>query len=147
MNAVVSLGRRFGRPERISLAIALAWGAGLIIGALVAPVYHTSGASSSGTVTGGSATLVGVNGWGVLLVVAAPLVAALVIGGVLWRRAGHPGAGIFGWTVVGLLSAFNVLAMASIGVFVLPVTVALIIACSTHGRRPRGVVTRSGFAS
>ena len=143
MNAVGSLGSRFGRPERISLGIALAWGLGMVIAAFVAPVYHSSGVSTTGAMTDGSATLVAVNGWRALLVAAAPLAAALATGGVLWRRAGRPGGGFIAWTVVGLLGVFNVLAMASIGVFVLPVTIALIVACGTHGHRPHGVVTRS----
>jgi len=136
VNAVGSLGSRFGRPERVSLTIALVWGAGLVIAALAAPVYQTSGASSSGGATDGSATLVGVNGWGALIAASAPLVAALLIGGLLWQRAERAGAGVLAWTVVGLLGCFNALAMASIGVFVLPVTLALVVACSTHARRP-----------
>jgi len=147
VNVVGSLGRRFGRPERISLAIALAWGAALVIAALVAPVYQTSGASSSGGATDGSATLVGVNGWGALIAASAPLVAALLIGGLLWQRAERAGAGVLAWTVVGLLGGFNGLAMASIGVFVLPVTVALIVGCGTHGRHPQGTTARSSFVS
>lgn len=147
MSAVGSPGRHFGRAELISLVIALVWGAGLVIAAVVAPVYQTSGASSGGAATSGSATLVGVNGWGVLLVAGAPLIAALVTGGALRRRAGLPGAGILAWAVTGLLICGNVLAMLSIGAFVVPVTVALAVACVTHGSSRRGVVPRSGFAS
>lgn len=147
MNVVGSSGSRLGRSERISLAIALVWGAAVVIAALVAPVYQTSGASSSGAVTHGSATLVGVNGWGALIAASAPLAAALMVGNVLWRRAERPGAGVLAWTVAGLLACLNILAMASIGAFVLPVTVALIVACSTHGRRPQGTAARSSFVS
>jgi len=147
VSAVGSLANRFGRFERISLVIALAWGAGLAVAALVVPVYKSSSVSSSGTVPDGSATLVGVNGWGALLVAVAPLAAAMVTGSALWRRAGRQGAGVFAWAVTGLLVCFNLLAMLSIGVFVLPVTLALVVACATHGRKPHGVVTRSGVAS
>ena len=155
VSAVGSVGGRFGRFERLSLAVALAWGIGLVVAALLVPVYQssgisssgTSGASSSGTMTGGSATLVGVNGWGALLVAGAPLAAAMVTGCTLWRRAGRPGAGVVAWTVTGLLVCFNLLAMLSIGAFVLPVTLALVVACGTHGRKPHGVVTPSGAAS
>jgi hypothetical protein len=146
MNAVGSSGSRFARPERISLAIALAWGVGLVIAAFVAPVYQSSATSSSGAATAGSATLIGVNGWVGLLAAAAPLAAALVTGGALWRRAGRAGAGIAAWIVVGVLAGFNVLAMLSIGVFVLPVTIALVVACGWHGRQPRGVIARPGTA-
>ena len=137
-----ALDRRFGRLEWISLAIALASGTGLVIVALLAPVYQSQGVSSSGTMTEGSATLVGVNGWVALLVAGAPLAAAVVTGYGLWRRAGRPGAGVPAWTVTGLLACFNVLAMATIGMFVVPVTAALLAACAAHGRRPHGEVTR-----
>ena len=147
VSAVGSLVRRFGRPEWISLAFALVWGAGLVIAALLVPVYQSSSNSGSGAVTDGSATLVGVNGWGALLAAGAPVAAAVVTGCALWRRTGRHGAGVLAWTVTGLLACFNFLAMLSIGVFVIPVTLALAIACGTHGPKPRGVVTRSGAAS
>lgn len=142
MSAGGSLDRRFRRLEWISLATALALGTGLVIVALLAPVYQSQSVSSSGTMTNGSATLVGVNGWGALLVAGAPLTAAVVTGCGLWRRAGRPGAGVLAWTVTGLLACFNVLAMATIGVFVAPVTVALFAACAAHGGRPHGEVPR-----
>ena len=142
MSAVASLDRRFRRPEWISLAIALALGTGLVILALLAPVYQSQSVSSSGTMANGSATLVGVNGWGALLAAGAPLAAAALAAYGLWRRAGRPGAGVLAWTVTGLLACFNVVAMATIGVFVVPVTVALFIACATHGGRPHAQVTR-----
>jgi hypothetical protein len=125
----------------ISLAIALALGAGLVIAAVLAPVYQSQSVSSSGSVTNGSATLVGVNGWGALLVAGAPLAAAVVAGCALWRRAGRPGAGVLAWTVTVLLACFNLVAMATIGLFVVPLTVALFAACAAHGGRPRGEVT------
>ena len=119
----------------------------MAVAALVVPVYQSSSHSSSGTMAAGSATLVGVNGWGALLVAVAPLAAAMVTGWALWRRAGRQGAGVLAWAVTGLLVSINLLAMLSIGVFVLPVTLALVIACATHGRKPYGVVTHSGVAS
>ena len=142
MSAVGSLDRRFRRPEWISLAIALASGTGLVILALLVPVYQSQSASSSGAMTNGSATLVGVNGWGALLAAGAPLAAAVVAGCGLWRRAGRPGAGVPAWTVTVLLACFNVLAMATIGVFVVPLTLALFAACAAHGGRPRREVTQ-----
>jgi hypothetical protein len=132
--SVGSLGSRFGCFERISLVIALLWGAGLVVAAILAPVYQSSGVSSSGGVTDEPATLVGVNGWHALLVAGAPLAASVVTGWSLWRRPGRPGAGVLAWAVTGLLICFNFLAILSIGVFILPVTLALAIACGTHGR-------------
>ena len=142
MSAVGSLDRWFRRPEWISLAIALASGTGLVILALLAPVYQSQSVFSPGTMTNGSATLIGVNGWRAMLVVGAPLVAVAVAGYGLWRRAGRPGAGVLAWTATGLLACFNVLAIATIGVFVIPVTVALFAACAAHGGRPHRAATQ-----
>jgi hypothetical protein len=126
----------------MSLAVALASGTGLVIAALLAPVYQSQTFSSSGTMTNGSATLVGVNGWRALLVAGVPLAAALVTGCGLWRRAGRPGAGVLAGTVTALLASFNVLAIATIGLFVVPVTAALFAACAAYGGRPRGAAAR-----
>jgi hypothetical protein len=120
------------RAEQISLIVALAWGLLLLIAAAVVPVYSTETQTTSGAITTGTATLVQVNGWHALLVVAVPLACAALVGALLWRRVGKPGAGPVAWTVTALLAGFNVLAMLSIGVFLLPVTVALIIACTSH---------------
>src|SRR5215471_3264829 len=54
--------------------------------AALVPVYASVGASSAGAASHGSATLVGVTGWRVLLVVGVPLVATALVGGALWRR-------------------------------------------------------------
>ena len=147
MSAAGSLDSRFGRLQRISLASAVVWGAGLVIAAVFAPAHQSSKVSTTGTVTDGSATLVGVNGWGALVVAGAPLAVTLVIWYALWRRRGQQSAGTLAWVVTVLLVCFNLLAMLSIGVFLIPVTVALVIACSTHGRQPGGVISRSRVPS
>lgn len=137
MHTAGLLGARFGRLERVSLLIALAWAAGLVAVALVAPVYESAGVTSQGTVTHGSETFVAVNGWGAMAWVSAPLIAAAVTAYALWRRAGRAGAGVLAWTVTGLLACFSLVAILTIGVFVLPVTGALIVACSARGGRLR----------
>ena len=136
-----------GRLEWASLAIAAVWGAGLLAAAAFVPVYSSVGASSSGVVSQGSATLVGVNGWRVLLVVGVPLVATALVGGSLWRRGPRKGAGVFAWTIAGLLAVFNVLALASIGVFVIPVTACLVVACTGHERKRGSQAHHPGLAS
>jgi len=138
---------RLGRLEWVSLAIAAAWGAGLLAAAALVPVYASVGASSSGAGVPGPVTLVGVNGWRVLLVVGVPLAATAVAGGALWRRGPRPGAGVLAWTITGLLVVFNALALASIGVFVIPVTVCLVVACAGHERKRGSQVHRPGLAS
>jgi hypothetical protein len=147
VSATGSLDSRFGRLERISLATALVWASGLVIAAALVPAYQSSGVSSSGTVIDGSATLVEVNGWSVLLVAGAPLAAALVTWYALWRRRGRDGAGVLAWVVTALLGCLSFLAMLTIGVFLLPVPIALVIACGTHGHKPHGAITGSGASS
>jgi hypothetical protein len=78
--------------------------------------------------------LVGENGTGVIGVVVIPLVVAVVVAAVLSRRSTAPSAGPDAWTATGLLATFNVLALLSIGIFVLPVTVCLVVACMQHAR-------------
>ena len=141
MSAVGSLGSRFGRLEGVSLAFALVWSTGLVIAAFRLPVYRSLSVSghslsffSSHAATSGSATLVAVNGWGGVVLVAVPLAAAVVVACALWRRIADEGAGGLAWTATFLLICFNVLAMLSIGLFVVPATLALLVACTQHGR-------------
>jgi len=133
MTIVSAVVTRLGRVASLALLFAALYGAALIVGGFVAPVYESETGSSSGGVTHGTDTLVGVNGLGVVIVLGLPLLVTLAVGCALWpssRRGAMPVA----WTLTGLLAAFNLLAMLSIGVFVLPVTAALIVACGT--RRP-----------
>jgi len=122
---------RGGRRASGLTAAAFVWAAGLVVAALVVPVYSgtetTGGPGLVSTTTTTSSTLVGVNGHGVLLVVALPaLLTALV-----WlalhdkRTHGRRISGYIAWSLIGLLGAFCLLAMLSIGVFVLPVALLL----------------------
>ena len=146
MGGVAPQAGPLGRLEWVSLAISAVWGAGLLAAAALVPVYASVGVSSPGAVSHGSATLVDVNGWRVLLVVGVPLVATAMVGGALWRRGLRQGAGAFAWTIAGLLVVFNVLALASIGVFVIPVTASLVVACAGHERNRGGQVRHPGLA-
>jgi hypothetical protein len=137
---VVSLGStvatRLGRVGSVALATAAVYGLLIVLAGFLAPVYRSTSASSSGEVTHGTDTLVGMNGSGVLVVLAVPLLVTVTVGAVLWQRSWRlslPTA----WTLTGLMAVLNVLAMMSVGLFFLPVTVALVVACSTcRPRRP-----------
>jgi hypothetical protein len=48
--------------------------------------------------------------------------------------------------VTGLLACLNVLALLTIGVLILPVTIGLVVACATHGGAPAGGVARARAA-
>ncbi len=95
--------------------------AAALIGAAVAlPLYSGSAPQ----------TLVQVNGGKVIFIVAVPLVGALLAIGTIVVRLGHArdGVGVFTWLVLGVLGAFTLLGILTIGVFVAPVTVCLLIA-------------------
>jgi hypothetical protein len=118
----LTVARELGAARTAALAIALTWSVALIVGAYVLPVY-------SSDVPGTADTLVAVNGNGVAITISVPLVITLAVAALLWRRRSRD-AGAVAWTLTGLLVAGNLLAMLSIGVFVLPVTICLLVACA-----------------
>jgi hypothetical protein len=120
---------RLGRVPAVSLLAAAAYGVALVVAAFVAPVYETDSSSSSGQTSQGYDTLVGVNGLSAAVVLAVPLLVTLAVGCALLLGS-HRGALPVAWTLTGLLAAGNLLAMMSVGVFVLPVTTALVLACA-----------------
>ena len=119
---------------RISLAGAAVWGV-LLIGVGFLPTYESESVSSTGVVTRSSETLVSENGAGVLLLLAIPLLVTIVVIGALVglpRRAGLALA----WTLTGLVGAFTTLGMLTIGIFVMPAAVALVVACTLRTVTP-----------
>lgn len=111
----------------MALAVAAVGATAVLLAGFLLPVYSSVGGSSSGAVVSGSDTLVGVNGPAVAWVLAVPLLATAVVAGALWWRA-RPLA----WTVTALLAAFNLAALLSVGLLIVPVTVALVAACALH---------------
>jgi hypothetical protein len=119
----------------LALATAAIWAVALVISAFLLPVYGTATYVSSGTDTGISPvpvpitqTVVEVNGLVGVVAMAVPLMAALVVLAAL-RRGVHGVSLIVVWTATGLLALFNLLAMLSIGVLMIPATGALLVAC------------------
>ncbi len=119
---------QLGRVPALALLVATAYGVALVVAAFALPVYDSSSSSSSGEATQSSDTLVGVNGPGAALVLGVPLLVTLAVGCALWL--GSRWALPIAWTLTALLAAGNLLAMLSVGVFVLPVTAALVFACA-----------------
>ncbi len=119
---------RLGRVPAVALLVAAAYGVALVVAAFALPVYDSDSSSSSGETSQASDTLVGANGMGVALVLAVPLFVTVAVGCALALRSrwSLPIA----WTLTGLLAALNLLAMLSVGIFVLPVTAALVLACA-----------------
>ena len=121
---------RLRKVTFVALLFAVAYSLALLLAGYLAPVYSTETSLSRGEISRGSATLVAENGPSVVFVLGIPLLVSLAVGAALMlytRRGAIPIA----WALTGLLALFNLLAMLSIGVFVLPVTGALIVACAT----------------
>jgi len=113
-----------------------AWGVALVAGAFVVPVYSglsvSAGSSGEQVTHSYSSTLVEENGFGVLIPVAIPLVLAALVWFALHRRCsrGSRWGGPIAWSLVAVLGLFSLVAVWTIGVFVLPVAVLLGIAAS-----------------
>lgn len=124
---------------RVALVLALVWSVLLVLAAFTLPLYGYS--SSSATVDGsggteeitGTATLVQVNGWTAVLVLAIPLAVTLLVG--LLLGVGGRGQRAVAWALTALLGVFTVLALLSVGLFMVPVVVALVVACASAGSR------------
>jgi hypothetical protein len=138
---------RLGRFPAVALLAASAYGVALVVAAFVAPVYETDSGSSTGQTGRAYDTLVGENGLGAAAVLAVPLLVTLAVGCALWLGS-HRWALPVAWTLTGLLAAANLVAMLSVGVFVLPVTTALVLACarSRPPARPPAVFTPPQWA-
>jgi len=119
---------RLGRVPRVALITGTVWAVALVVAGFVAPVYDSAGVSSSGAATHTTKTLVEVNGAAVVVVLAVPLLLTLLVAGLLRLRS-HRWALVLAWSLTGLLAVFNLLAMLSIGAFVVPVTLSLMVAC------------------
>lgn len=116
-------GTRVARPARLSLLVAAACGVGLVAWAFLYPAYEETTDEVSTTQT---RTLLEVNGPGALAPVLIPLAVTLLVAVLLHMRV--QAARVVASVLVGLLYAFAAIAMLSIGIYVLPVAIALTVA-------------------
>lgn len=137
MSAVAQLGN----VRRVALLVALVWSVALPIAGFTFPMYSVEVASSSGTITHGSDTLVGVNGPQVVMILLVPLLVSVVVTAALLMRRIR-GAIVLAWTMTAALVGLTALALLSIGIFVLPVPVALLIACAAEPAQSRSAAPR-----
>lgn len=130
--------KRLERTTFMALLGAAFWGAILLAGAFFFPAFSSAGeevpavgaVTEAPVTTHTTAALAGVSGADAIAAAGVPLLAAVAVA-VALRLSSRRGAVPVAWILTGLLAAFNLLTMASVGLFFLPVTVALIIACCT----------------
>jgi len=108
------------------------WSVGLVAAALWVPVYDSGTSAPGGTSSSVSSTLVQVNGMKVLIPVGVPLVVVgLVAAALCYRRSrGKQGAGAIAWVSAGLLGLLALVGILTVGVFVLPVAVVVMVVCT-----------------
>ena len=124
--------RANGRSHWLLLPAAL-WSVGLVVAALLVPVYDTGASQPGRSASSVSTTLVQMNGMRVLIPVGVPLaVVGLVAAALRHRRSrGKQGAGVPAWILGGLLGLLALVGMLTIGIFVLPVAVVVIVVCAS----------------
>lgn len=132
-------GHGEARPDvrtgaRVALVVATALSIGLLVWAFTFPAYE--GLQTRGGITTSSTrTLIEENGLGALVPVLVPL-AVTVLTGLLLLQVREPLGRIGAWALVAVLAVFAVAAMFSIGMYVLPVVIALAVAVGWPRRTP-----------
>jgi hypothetical protein len=130
-----------GRPPlrlvaRLALAAAVLWSLVILVLGFTLPVYGQASTSSTIDASGettttveSTLTLVAANGTSAVVVLLVPLVASvavallLILGGDVARKVA--------WVLAILLTVLCVLGLMSIGLFVVPAAVALLVACTS----------------
>lgn len=115
------------RPTGRLIVVAAVWSLGLLLAALILPVYNGETVSNTLGTTFVTETIVAGKGAWVLLPLAVPLVATIVVAVALrQKRLGHwAHSGTVAWSAVGLLAVFALITILSIGAFVIPVVLLL----------------------
>jgi hypothetical protein len=126
------------RTSTIGIIVAAVWSIVLWIGGTSVPVYSSETVSSDGSSTQASQTLVGANGTSAIVVLLLPLMVTVLVALSLALVRGRPGL-VLAWVLTGLLAAFTLLAMLSVGIFLIPVTAGLVVACVGARARSRAV--------
>lgn len=135
----MTAAHRLGRGTAAMLALAGCWSAILIVGVFFVPAYQSAGRASAGNgairVPAGHQnpappTLAAADPY-VVAVLAVPLLMVLVAGIALWLSSRRTGV-VIAWTAAGILVVLSVLGLMSVGIFVLPSALMLVIACGTH---------------
>ena len=115
----------------IALLIAIASSLAFLAAGFLVPAYkEVTSTSESPVVSETSTTLVAANGSWMVLLLLFPLLATVVVAIALLGDA-HPAAVVVAWSATGVVAVFNLLAMLTIGIFLVPTTIALVAACTS----------------
>jgi len=115
---------RWGRETTLWIGVGVAYGVLLVIAAFVVPIFS----DAWGFTTTNAHTLVSQHGIYGVFVMSIPLLFALAIA-IALLRSDRRGARALSWSLWGVLALGNLAAMFTIGVFVIPLTIALFLAC------------------
>lgn len=126
-----------GRAAAWSAVGAIAAAAAVPVAALTVPAYEGVESSSGGVIATTHATIVDENGVGALVPATLPLVAAFAVALLLHRRCTSGSTAAIGaaWAIVGVMAALALVAIASIGLWMVPAVVLLALSTVTT---PRG---------
>jgi hypothetical protein len=116
---------------KIALLVAGLYSVGIIVAGFLLPTYTSLSLTSTGQVKHNSTTLVGENGIGSVFVLSVPLILTLAVAAALRLHAKRRAIAV-AWTLFGLLALFNLAAMMTIGLYIIPVTICLLYACSRY---------------
>lgn len=133
--------RHSKRCEWIALVVAFLGSLGLLADAQFASAYQSVTSSPSGPTVYGSTTLVDENGSAILLIVGLPLLLTVITSCALGFGSRRRSAELVAWIATGILAAFTLIAMLTIGLLIAPVTAGLVIACTIHQIRSTQVPT------
>lgn len=101
----------------------------LLAGFLVPGNEDSGGSSDWSVITQTSSTVVSENGSWVVLLLVFPLLATIGVA-IALGRSDRPTAIVIAWSLTGTVALLNLLAMVTVGIFLVPVTVALLVACA-----------------
>jgi hypothetical protein len=118
---------RPGRQAFWFTVAAFGWSAALVGAAFVLPLYGSSSTSSTGAHSSAALTLVQVNGPWALIPMGLPLIIVALVWAALYRKCSRRGRvpRYVAWTFVGLLVTGCLVAIASVGLLIVPVAALL----------------------
>jgi hypothetical protein len=104
------------------LGLAALWSLGLVAAGFLVNSYSST--------NGPGLTLIQENGVKVLFILLIPFVGVVIVALALWRRRSmrKPGVGVLAWVVFGLLAVLVILGALTIGPFIAPVAVFVLVA-------------------